>query len=250
MRHALSLVLPALLAACGDLDVRSVRAAPTGVPSALIGEWQGTWQSSATAANGVVVVRVQEFDGEPVVNVQFQNPCLAPRAYDLVVTPATIELRADGQTVLAASLGDGRELVGTYTCSAEAGTWQAQWRRDLPVLLDLGGTWAGTVQFADQLVRPIELRLEQQVEGGEMLLQGELDLGDLWPAPIPVVGTVLFRDQGYDVTLHTPSGANPELLLSGGGTVDPLRIEAGLLHAANQSLPFPLGVFTIQRAGD
>jgi hypothetical protein len=237
-----------LLAACGDLDVRSVRSEPR-VPAALVGEWQGTWNASTSSASGVVIVRVQEFAGEPIVNVQFQNPCLEPRSYDLVVTPATIELRADGQTVLAATLGEDRELIGVYTCANESGTWLATWRRDLPTLLDLGGEWTGTVMFGDQIVRPIALSLHQTVDAGAVELTGVLDLGDLWPVPVVVSGIAVFREQGYDLTLQTLAGSSPELVLSGSGLTEPMRVEAGLLHVLDQALPFPIGVFALQQQG-
>ncbi len=249
MRSLLSLSLLAVLAACGDLDVRSVREQPPGVPAELFGEWQGTWQSSSSGATGVVIVQVQEFAGEPIVGVQFQNPCLEPRSYDLVVTPATIELRADGRTVLAATLGEGRELVGIYTCSSEDGTWSATWRRELPELLDLGGTWSGTVVFTDQVARPFTMELVQRVDGGAVEIDGTIDLGDLWPVPVVVSGGAIFRQTGFDLGLHTVAGSSPTVVLSGAGDLDPLRIETGLLHVLEQALPFPLGVFSVQRQG-
>ena len=251
MRTLALLALPCLVAAgCGDLDVRHVREQPDGVPAALVGEWQGSWQSASSTASGSVVLQVQEFAGEPVVNVVFVNPCLAPREYDLVVTPASFELRADGQTVLAATLGeDGRELLGVYECERERGTWRATWRRDLPALHDLGGRWTGTVVFGDEVVRPLELTLVQAVDGGAVQLEGLLDLGELWPVPVALRGTASFRDRGFDLTLQNAAGTSPSLVLSAPGELEPLRVEAGLLHVLDQALPQPLGVVQLVRQG-
>jgi hypothetical protein len=249
MRRLAAFFAPCLFAACGDLDVRSVRA-PQVVPPALIGEWSGTWHADGSGNSGSIVVRVQSFEGEPVVNVQIENPCVEPRTYQLVVTPATFELRADGQTVLAATLGEGRELIGTYHCSAEDGTWNATWQHDLPEVLDLSGDWSGTLVVGGQSDRPLALMVSQSVDGGVVLLDGLLDLGDVWPVPVPLRGSVEFRDDGYEVVLSTVPGNQPVLLLTGIGDRDPLRIENGVLQGlGGQPLPFQSALFTIARQG-
>lgn len=249
MRSLAVLVLSCAFAACGDLEVRSVRA-PQAVPRELLGEWSGAWHSAESNSTGNILVRVQQFEGEPVVNVQIENPCIEPRTYDLVVTPATIELRADGRTVIAAVLGAGRELVGTYVCTAETGTWSAVWQRDLPEIADLAGDWSGTLVVGGQPDRPVALELAQRVEGGIVVLDGLLDLGDAWPLPVPMRGTAFFRADGYDVMLNTLAGNLPELWLTGVGDHEPLRIEHGILQALGpQPLPFQSGLFTIAHQG-
>lgn len=250
MRSPVLLLLASCgLSACGDLDVRSVRA-PQAVPRALIGEWTGSWHATQSGLEGGIVVRVQEFEGEPVVNVQFENPCIEPRTYDLVVTEATIELRADGRTVIAATVGEGRSLIGTYECTAESGTWSAVWQHDLPEVVDLGGDWDGTLVVGGQSNRAVHLELTQSVAGGMVLLDGLLDLGDAWPLPVPMRGTVVFRTGGYDVMLSTLAGNQPVLLLTGTGDTEPLRIENGILQALSSApLPFQAGLFTVARQG-
>ena len=245
MRHlAFSLVL--LLAACGDLEVRSVRA-PQSVPQELVGEWVGTWQSTAEAT-GAIVVRVQEFEGEPVVRVEFENPCIEPRSYDLVITAASIELRAEGAAVMTATLVEGRQLVGTYHCPEESGTWTASWQRELPAVQDLSGAWTGSLAAAGQPTRGIDLDLVQTVEGGDVRLQGFLWLHDLWPLPLEIEGTVLFREATFDLLLRTPVGSVPGLLVTGIGDYTPMRVENGLLQPIGTPvLPFPIAGFTIFR---
>jgi hypothetical protein len=245
MRRPVALLLPWCLVACGDLDVRSVRE-PQVVPAQLAGEWLGTWQSANQTASGAVVVRVQEFAGEPVVRIEFQNPCLEPRAYELVMTASLIELRAEGQVVLAAAVRADRSMDGIYQCEAESGTWTATWQRDLPTLVDLGGDWSGSLAVAGQPTRPIDLVLEQGVQDGSLVLEGLLDLGDLWPSLLPVRGSVFFREGGFEVVLATSAGSTPGLFLAGVGDRDPLQVETGFLQTIGSPvLPFQNGVFQI-----
>lgn len=249
MRHLAALSLPWWLAACGDLHVKSIRS-PQVVPAAFAGEWTGTWMSTDPAATGAIAVRVQEFAGEPVVHVEFQNPCIEPRSYELVLSGSTIELRAGADTVLAGALVEPQRLVGTYHCPLESGTWEATWQRDLPELADLGGIWTGTLAVPGQVTRPFELALEQDVDGGELRLTGLLDLGDVWPSLLVVRGPVAFRDDGFDLALQTLSGNSPGLLLAGSGDREPLQVESGLLLTIGSPvLPFSNGVFTISWQG-
>lgn len=240
----MSLLLVA--AACGDLEVRSVRA-PQVVPAALAGEWVGTWQSTAETS-GPLVVRVQEYGGEPVVRVEFTNPCIEPRSYDLVVTATTIELRAEGGVVMAAILGSDRTLSGTYQCPAESGTWSAVWTRDLPSLADLSGSWSGTLAAAGQPVRSIGLELTQEVAGGVVQLGGLLTLPELWPLPVALVGTAQFGADSFELLLFTPAGVVPPLLLTGTGDRATLALHDGLLQAIGTPvLPFGYGVVDFLR---
>ena len=94
-----------VLAACGDLDVRTVRV-PEVVPAPLEGEWTGTWTSDANGASGPLTVRVQEFGGEPLLSVDIVNACVENRAYDLVLGNGLIELRDGQRTVFERGLLD------------------------------------------------------------------------------------------------------------------------------------------------
>ncbi len=243
MLRLLVLLLPMLFAACGDLDVRSVRT-PTTSATAFAGEWAGAWTSSQVASTGSVVVRVQFFGDSPVVQLVIDNPCFEPREYELRVVDDTIELRIDGESLLDAELGDG-ELVGTYRCGADQGTWQAGFVRDLPEVVDLSGTWSGDLLVFGQQQRTLHLDLVQSAAGGAIRLDGFLQLSD-WPLPIAVRGITTFRDEGFDLHLHTEVGSSPPLVLSGAGELQPLRVDPGLLEAVGPSpLPFQTGLFRI-----
>jgi hypothetical protein len=245
MRTALALCLSWWLVACGDLGVRSVRTPPI-TPTTLAGEWVGSWQASSQTTSGAITVRVQEFEGEPVVRVAFVNPCITPAEYELVTTATTIELRDGATVVLAASVTDDRTMVGTYNCPNETGTWSAAWTRELPQVVDLGGRWSGTLGAASQPARPFELTLEQSVGGGQVLLQGVLDLGELWPFSVPLRGSVVFQDQGFDFVLQTLGSAQPDLLLAGSGSRAPLQVPTGLLQVFGATpLPFQTAVVTL-----
>lgn len=244
--RALIVMSAVVLGACGDLEVRSVRA-PQAVPQELTGEWVGTWLSAAQTS-GAIVVRVQEFAGEPVVRVDFTNPCVAPRSYDLVVTATTIELRAEGEAVMAATLTADRRLVGSYHCPEESGTWSAAWTRDLPELADLGGAYSGTLAVAGQPIRAVTLDVSQQIVAGELQLDGLLGLPDLWPLPVPLIGTAQFSGTSFDLVLYTPAGVAPPLLLTGTGDRVTLQIDNGLLQPIGpQVLPFSFGLVDLVR---
>jgi hypothetical protein len=243
----LAISLLAALAACGDLEVKSVRA-PDPV-AAWEGQWDGSW-SSSSGGSGSVTVRVQSFRGEPVVAVEFSNPCFATRTYELVLLPNSIELRADGETVLAATLGDGPRLVGTYDCTTDFGLWDAVRVGDLPAVLDLAGTWAGNLQYATGGAA-LALALEQEVVDGVVRLSGRLDLGGLWPVAVPVAGRADFREDGYDVMLRSTTGTVPDVVLSGVGEAEPLRIELGLFQSLSPGvLPFTHAGFGLARLPD
>lgn len=223
---------------------------PQAVPEALVGEWVGAWQSTSEASAGAVTLRVQEFEGEPLVQIDFQNPCIEPRTYELVVTAEAIELRAEGQTVVSATVVEAGRMVGVYNCTGESGTWGATWQRELPDLVDLGGDWSGSLAVAGQVARPLSLVLQQSVRDAHLELDGLLDLGELWPSLLPLRGTVVFNETGFEVLLSTDSGVLPGLLLTGMGDREPLQIEAGLLQTIGSPLlPFQNGVFTITRRG-
>ena len=243
-----ALALPALLAACGDLQVRSVRSDDV-VPAALAGEWVGTWTSSETLSTGAVTVRVQEFDRQPVVALSIDNPCVIPQDYELLFVGRTIELRADGVPILDAVLQtDSRELTGNYNCAADRGTWSASWTRELPELVDLSGTWSGDVSVPGVLTEPLTLTLRQSVRGGGLVLDGEVRLPSALALPVPVAGAVRFRDADFELVLQTEIGFQPRVVMTGIGDREPLQVEFGLLRVlSSQVLPFSQALFQITR---
>jgi hypothetical protein len=251
MRRPLVLTSLLLGAACGDVQVRSVRIGPV-VPAELQGEWIGTWQSATATASGPLQVRLQEFRGEPVVSVQIDNPCIEPREYQLVLRPNAIELRAEGEAVLAASVGAERTMVGTFQCETDQGTWTAAWVRALPTLGDLSGEWIGTITPAAvppmaPVPRPVRLELQQTVRGGTVALDGVLDAPELLLMPLLVEGYTIFRDTSFDLLLQSNDPAGPTVILSALGDREPLRVDFGLAQAfGNGPLPFGQAVFTLE----
>ena len=244
-----SLLSLLVLAACGDLDVRSVRV-PEVVPASLEGEWSGTWTSAMSGASGPLTVRVQEFDGQPLLSVEIENACVEARSYDLVLGNGLIELRDGQRTVFAGVLGEGRTLLGTFTCDADDGTWTAAWQRDLPTLVDLSGTWNGSLATVETPLRVLRLQLDQGVRGGLLVLDGTLTIEGLGAGAgdlvVPLEGSASFRSDGFDLGLRTLEGGAPALVLSGLGEADPLQVEVGVLQVLGAStLPFSQGVFRI-----
>lgn len=226
-------VLPALLllVGCGDIEVKSTRVG-TAVPAQLQGEWIGSWASTRGPGTGSVTLQVQSFDGDPLVQVLVDNPCLQPQNYQLTMTGNSFELLADGRPLFSAVLGPDRTLVGTFECAADAGLWQATWTADLPPILDLGGVWQGQVQAAALPATDLVVTFVQSVRGGQLAIDGTLELPGLLPAPLPVVGTVRFHGSAFELLLTTANGIAPEVQLAGLGDPATLAIDDGLMVAA------------------
>lgn len=226
-------VLPALLllSGCGDIEVKSTRVG-NAVPAQLQGQWTGSWSSTRGPGTGTVTLQVQSFDGDPLVQVLVDNPCLVPSNYQLVMSGNAFELRADGQPVFSAVLGPERTLLGTFECTADAGVWQATWAADLPPVLDLGGVWQGQVQALALPATELQIMFVQSVRGGQLVLDGTLSLPGLLPSPLPVTGSVRFREGAFELALTTTAGIAPLVQLAGLGDSATLSIDDGLLVAA------------------
>jgi len=236
------------LTACGDLNVRSV-GVPDVVPAQLEGEWRGQWRSTRDNSTGSLVIRVQEFDGEPVVSLTIDNPCLEPRAYELLLAGGEIQLRADGVTVFRAELEEDGSLSGNYGCLLDGGLWSAERIGPLPELEDLSGTWGGTVSIPGVFEESLNLTMLMSVDAGTLVLDAIAESENALVTPIPMVGFVQFRDSDFDLLLRSVDGVSPVLLLSGVGARDPLRVEAGLVQIfdAPPEIPFSQALFQIEQ---
>jgi hypothetical protein len=235
-----------LACACGDIDVQSIRSGAV-VPSALAGEWQGVWQSELGGSFGVLTLRIQDFDGEPVVAVDIAHPCVPPDEYQFRATASTVELLADSVVLFRAVLGPERTLVGTYGCLADTGSWDATWQRDLPELVDLSGQWLGSVSVPGFPPETLVVQLEQSVRGGALALDGSLRLPNLSPEPLPLVGTVQFREGAFDLVLVSAPGSLPLVYLVGVGDTPTLRVQDGQLQAAiDPSTPLVVATWDVQ----
>ena len=241
--------LPLLLAACGDIDVRSIRSGDV-VPEELEGEWWGAWISALSGVNGVLTLRIQHFAGEPVVGVQIAHPCLPPNQYEFRATASTVELLADDVVLFRGVLGDDRTLIGTYGCAADLGSWDATWHRDLPPVADLGGLWVGTVTVPGLPTQEMQLQLEQSVRDGALVLTGAGALPGLLTEPLPLLGQVQFRQDAFDLGLVTAPGILPIVQLVGIGDTASLQITNGQLQVAVDPLhPIVQGLWSVQRVG-
>ncbi len=223
MRTLTSCCIAALLAGCGDLEVRSIPGEQT-VSSSLLGEWRGTWQSDLTGDHGEIVLRLQEFRGEPVVSFALDNPCLTPDRYDLVLSGGGLSLESEGVPVVAGSLVSATRIAGAFGCAGDEGTWFADRIGGLPELVDLAGSWSGHVALGGAGNQPVEAVLEQRVEGGRLVLDASLSAQGLWPTPVPMTGPVIFRADGFDVLLASDPALQPEFLFLGMGEREPLAI--------------------------
>jgi len=230
MRSLLLACFLFLAAACGDIDVREIRT--EGVPPELIGEWTGTWQSHLNVTGGMLLLRIQEFAGEPVVTVQVDHPCVKPREYEFRATATTVELLADGEVVFAAVVGSDRTLIGTYDCAADRGSWDASWLRELPPVIDLAGRWDGGIRLDGAPEQPFVMRLEQDVRGGALRLDGTIDLPGVLPEPLGITGWLEFHETTFEILLTTLPGEVPIAYMTALGNSALLRIEDGMLQAA------------------
>lgn len=248
MPHSLlrcAFVLPALLAlgAC-DLEVRSTRTADA-VPAALQGEWEGSW-SGASGSGGTLTLQVQQFGAEPLVSIRIDNPCLDARDYQLVVGLTSVELRLDGEPVFVGVLGEGRTLTGMFSCAAGEGAWSATWQRDLPELVDLSGTWTGSLSVPGVSL-PLAAQLTQEVRSGRLVVTGTVDAEGLLTG-LPVEGTVFFGVDTFDLVLQTTAGVQPNLLLTGRGDTASATLPLGLVQVlGGDDLPFPQAVVELAR---
>ena len=229
--------------ACGDIDVVSRRSGQV-IPLAMQGEWSGTWTSTSTNTSGTVAMRLQSYDGEAVVGVTIDNPCVVPRNYDFVITGTSMRLHAAGVDVFTAVLGDDRTMAGTYHCQADTGIWQATWQRDLPPIEDLSGVWEGTVVSAASGELPLVLVLDQSVRSGALVVDGALLLPGVLPSALAVSGSLRFREGLFDFVVGTTSGVVPVVQMAGVGDSPSLAIRDGLLQAAPSPwLPFQNAVW-------
>jgi hypothetical protein len=246
-RSPFVLLLPlASFAACGDISVRSVSPA-SAVATAFAGEWTGSWQSTNGRTSGGVTIAVQRFEGEPVVGIVIDNPCLVPGSYELRAVPGGIELLRGGDAVFTAQRVGERQLVGSYGCHEDSGTWEATWQRLLPDPADLSGPWAG-LAFVGTLELPMVLTIDQGVENGALSLVGQLRLPSGWPAPVPVAGGVRFFGEQFEALLSTVPGGGPnvELLLFGSAAAG--QASPGLLRVLDPGpQPFAQAVVQLQR---
>lgn len=238
----LAFALPALLGGCFEFE----RTQRTSVPPALLGEWRGNWASAQNMGTGEVLLSVQTFEGEPLLQLDTQHPCLVERSYEFVQQGAIWELRRDGRTLFRAELdADERRLVGTYDCTADRGSWSAQWNQELPAIPDLGGTWTGTFAGAEpRTTGSLVLELDQELERGVLALRGVVRMPDLEVEMRVTNGQILWVDDRFDLALQAGGAPWPVLLLQGIGDRASRAVQDGILVVDHPRVPFRLGLWT------
>lgn len=244
MRRALPTVLVLLAAtlvpACGGFKVTSSR---NDVPTALLGAWQGDWESDGEQGDGFINVQVQEFDSKPVISIELDNPCIAPREYQLAFQNGGFELRA-GDVLLRAEFTPAGELAGVYSCPDDTGTWRATRFGDLPEILDLSGSWDGTVA-ANGLQEALQLEFGQSVGGGAVRLQASVLVPEFMPSALPMLGFARFREDEFEVLLSTPNGVLPAIQAMGVGDRETREIQDGvMIISGGVGLPFASAVWS------
>jgi|688.fasta_scaffold227400_3 hypothetical protein len=244
MRRSLLSILAAaaVLLACGQIRT-SVTDASSAVPSALAGEWSGTWTSSAGDGGGELVLRVQEFAGQPVVQINTDLPCLGGPSFQLQLAASAFTVRVGDVVVLAGELAAPGELSGQYGCAAGAGTWQATRARPLPSVKDLTGRWTGTLFFDGLPDAPFALDLRMRLDAGLLRLDGDIFVEGSDPAAVVGIASA-FDDQGFTIALSTPDGA---LRALANGQLQPLRVDLGQFGVFAAGSAIGGGVFSMAR---
>jgi len=229
-----------------DINVKSVRTGEI-IPADLEGVWQGSWQSQQASLSGTLTLQLQEWQNKAVVSVATDNPCVEPHDYDLSLSAGKIELRDHGEIVFAAQFGPNRTLTGTYVCHQDSGQWAAQWTEALPPIVDLSGTWFGSLSTAGLPAQALSIELLQSVRHGTIVLDGLLRLPELSGAQVLLTGSAVFRKDGFDVLLATFPSSNPSLVLTGFGSTEPLRVDIGVISvlASQPPLTFTQGVWQV-----
>tara|TARA_R110002072_G_scaffold1983_1_gene16202 strand:- start:42184 stop:42975 length:792 start_codon:yes stop_codon:yes gene_type:complete len=234
------------LVSCGDLSVTSVAPAEPNVPVAAKGEWQGTWVSDESGQSGELVLRIQEFHDEAVVALAINNGCLQQQNYELVVIGESVTLQVGGVPILVAEFAPSGQLVGSFDCPEDSGTWSATRIGPLPEPIDLSGTWLGSAMVAGESENPLLLELDQFVRDGRLVLEGFADVPGLVPVQVPLAGYVNFRETDFDLVLQTVEGFEPVMVFAGIGNHDPVRVDVGLIQVlSSQSVEFTQAVFQV-----
>ncbi|MFN6147077.1 MAG: hypothetical protein ACK5AL_12015 [Planctomycetota bacterium] len=231
------------LSACGEIR-STVPAVPSAVPAALVGEWSGAWTAAAGDGGGELALRVQEFAGQPVVQITTDLPCLAGPSFQLQLAAANFTVRVGEAVVLSGALTAPGELRGSFGCGAGDGAWQATRTRVLPAVADLTGRWTGTLFYDGLPAAPFALDLRMALDSGVLRLDGDIFVEGSDPAEVVGIASS-FDDQGFVIQLTTPDGA---LRAQASGRLQPLRVELGQFGVFAGGTAIGGGVFNMARS--
>jgi hypothetical protein len=251
-RYLMALCVALLGSACVRVDHTSVRHETAGIPDPVFGEWSGGWSSTGAAGSGMgagsVQLRVQAFDGQPLLSFVVDNPCLQPVAYSFSLQGRHLEITSvsgNDMIVFAADLDDSlRQLHGTYECMLDAGTWSADWSRPLLPIGDLSGTWYGSFESTFPAgAGTLSLELQQFVADGALQVTGTLNLVD-HALTLPVrSGLVDWTDGHFSLDLVTDPQVLPLIHLQGDGDGQSLTIPNGEFVVATGSAVAATGLW-------
>ncbi|MEC7584954.1 MAG: hypothetical protein VYE77_11610 [Planctomycetota bacterium] len=245
------LALAFTLASCLKVERQTAGEAP--MPVAFFGEWRGAWASDLQPDTGTLVLSVQDFEGRPVLSAEIQHPCLAATVFNFRQDGLRWELSLDGEVVFVGEVDPERlTLTGSYSCTADQGTWDAAWQGSLPAIPDLSGNWNGLFESLQPTGSgDLSLALTQRWIDGRLQFVGTVslfpDLGHpsmTEPAVLPITAGEV-RWTGPDFQLLVQAGESlPWLTLQGSGTLGALGVQQGLLLVENAQLPFSFALWS------
>lgn len=242
LRLLAALTAMAFCASCYKVQTRTT--VSSVVPAQLQGEWNGTWTDAAGQATGSLSFLLRTFQGQLVLSFETDNPAAQQQTFAFAfhgphVEVSSSEIRFSGDLDATA-----RIFAGDFSGSGGDGTWQADWTRELPPIVDLSGTWIGSYRGDNELIPAgsMVLVLQQQLVQGQMRVTGSLELQD--PSmQVPIVdGYVDWNADTFDVQMLSDISMLPIVQLTGVG--DPLqrRIDHGqFLVLPPPGLPVGLG---------
>jgi hypothetical protein len=228
--------------------VKVERHATTGLPPQMLGAWSGSWRSTLATQQGPVALRLQQFEGKPVVQIDTTHPCLQEGEYQFVLGATQLELLRDGDVVFQAAVDlPARRFTGTYHCHEDSGTWTASWDHELPALGDIGGLWTGTFA-AGTVSRAFTMSIDQRWENGILLLDGQVVVEGLGVGFPITSGQVDFQGSTFDLRLRG-NQVGTELVVQGAGSIAGGGTCAGLVLADDGSGQLVIGTWSATRQG-
>src|SRR5262245_51815695 len=228
--------------------IKVERHVTTTLPAQMLGAWSGSWTSSLATQQGPVALRLQQFEGKLVVQIDSSHPCLQDGQYEFALTATQLELRRDGEVVFEADVDfEARRFSGTYHCHEDSGTWTASWSHELPALGDIGGLWAGTFA-AGSVSRTFTMSIDQRWDNGLLDLEGQVVVEGLGVGFPITSGQVDFQGAAFDLVLRG-NQLGTQVIVQGAGSIAGAGTCAGLVLADDGSGQLVIGSWNATRQG-
>lgn len=241
LRSVAALAATMLPVACYKIEARTtVRSA---VPAQLQGEWTGSWTDGANDQNGTLQILLRTFQNQLVLGFSSDHPA-AQQALVWHFQGTQVRLTGDGIEFTGTLDTAARTFSGTFTGSEGAGSWQAEWQRELPPIVDVSGTWVGSFASSSEPngSGPLQLQLEQLLIDGQLRLRGSIELPSL-QLTVPVVdGYVDWLADTFDLQMISDISELPIVQLTGIGDPEGPSVERGeFIVLPPPGLPVGLG---------